>query len=338
MTRNTKTWLLSSISTAAVLGLATAASADSVSLNYERLSFFEEPLATEVGDATLELRGTVDLPVSVGLEGDSREDYNFTGNFQVSAETQTANHLTIGAAYFGQYATEDTDDHYTDNVAGYVGGVWGTLIGGNVSGIVREETRRQRGAGNAELAFDATYGTLDDMGGSYVGRYGPVVLNGTVDEDANVDVGFMFQRPLGNKDYRFTGRYSEGTYTSADGSTVFDTQAVGAVAEFVYGSSTFDLGVGYEDFAATAVDVDRWYVSTGAQTKMGVTTLSLEGHYGEVEGQEEVAAAFGAAYDIARGLSVNLGVNYGYAPITVSGISFNDAQETKGIVSLRYSF
>lgn len=338
MTKNNQKILLSTASMTALLGVATAAYADGVSLNYERLSFFEEPLATEVGDVTLELRGTIDLPVSVQLEGDNREDYNFTGNFQVSAETQTANQLTLGAAYFGQYATEDSDDHYTDNVAGYVGGVWGTLIGGNVSGIVREETRRARGVGNAELAFDATYGTLDDLGGSYVGRYGPVVLSGTIDEDANVDVGFMFQRPLGNKDYRFTGRYSEGTYISADGSTVFDTQAVGGVAEFIYGSSTFDLGVGYEDFASTLVDVDRWYVSTGAQTKLGVTSLSLEGHYGEVEGQEEVAASFGAAYDIARGLSVNLGVNYSYAPITVNGISFNDAQETKGIVSLRYSF
>ena len=338
MTKNNQKLLLSTASITALLGVATAAYADGVSLNYERLSFFEEPLATEVGDVTLELRGTVDLPVSVELESDDREDYNFTGNFQVSAETQTANQLTLGAAYFGQYATEDTDDHYTDNVAGYVGGVWGTVIGGNVSGIVREETRRARGVGNAELAFDATYGSLDDLGGSYVGRYGPVVLSGTIDEDANVDVGVMFQRPLGNKDYRFTGRYSEGTYTAADGSTVFDTQAVGAVAEFVYGSSTFDLGVGYEDFASTAVEVDRWYVSTGAQTKIGVTSLSLEGHYGEVEGQEEVAASFGAAYDIARGLSANFGVNYSYAPITVNGISFNDAQETKGIVSLRYSF
>ncbi len=338
MTKNNQKLLLSSVSATALLGFVTAAYADGVSLNYERLSFFEEPIATEVGDVTLELRGTIDLPVSVDLEGDDREDYNFTGNFQVNAETQTANQLTLGATYFGQYATEDTDDHYTENAAAYIGGVWGTVIGGNVAGIVREETRRARGAGNAALEFDAALGELDDLGGSYVGRYGPVVLSGTIDEDANVDVGFMFQRPLGNKDYRFTGRYSEGTYTSADGSTVFDTHAVGAVAEFVYGSSTFDLGVGYEDFAATALDVDRWYVSTGAQTKMGVVSLSLEGHYGEVEGQEEVAAAFGVAYDIARGLSANLGVNYSYAPITVNGVGFNNAQETKGIASLRYSF
>ena len=64
--------LLSTTSAIALLGLATAAYADGVSLNYERLSFLEEPLATEVGDVTLELRGTIDLPVSVDLEGDDQ--------------------------------------------------------------------------------------------------------------------------------------------------------------------------------------------------------------------------------------------------------------------------
>jgi len=338
MTHKKQKVLLSSASILALTGLVSAAYGEGVSLNYETFSSLEEPLATEVGDITFVLTGLVDMPVFVELENDSDAEFNFTGNFQVSAETQTANQLTLGVAYFGQYATEDTDDHYTDNLAAYVGGVWGQVIAGNVAGVVREETRRARGVGNGSLAFDATYGDLDDLGGAYVGRYGPAVVSVAVDEDANVEVGVMFQRPLGNKDYRFTGRYSEGTYTSVDGTTVFDTRGVGGVAELVYGSSTFDIGVGYEDFSATATDADRWYVSTGAQTKVGVLGLSLEGHYGEVEGQEEVSAAFGAQYDIARGLSANLGVNYSYAPITVNGISFNDSQETKGIVSLRYSF
>jgi len=72
MTKNNQKLLLSTASITALLGVATAAYADGVSLNYERLSFFEEPLATEVGDVTLELRGTVDLPVSVELESDDR--------------------------------------------------------------------------------------------------------------------------------------------------------------------------------------------------------------------------------------------------------------------------
>jgi len=314
--------------------------AEGPSLNYETLSSIEEPLATEVGDVTLLLRGVLDLPLSADLENTSGVDVNFTGNFEVNAETQMANQLTIGAIYFGQYQTDrdGTDDKYSDNVAAYVEGVWGQVIAGNVSGIVREQTRRERGVGNASLSFDDNYGQLDDLGGAYIGRYGPIVLSGVVDEDAKFDLGFMFQRPLGNKDYRLTARVTEGTYTSSDGTARFDTTGVGIVAELVYGSSQFDVGAGYEGFSSTALDVERWYVSAGARTKIDVVSFSIEGHYGEVEGQEEVSAALGAQYDIARGLSANLGFNYAYAPISFSGAGFNNEQGTKGIVSLRYVY
>ena len=46
-----------------------------------------------------------------------------------------------------------SDERYADNVALSVGGVWGTVLGGNVSGVVREQTRRRRGAGNGTLAL-----------------------------------------------------------------------------------------------------------------------------------------------------------------------------------------
>ncbi len=324
----------------ALPAIPTIARADGPSLNYETLSSLEEPLATEIGDVTFLLTGLVDLPLSADLENTSGIDVNVTGNFQVSAETQTANQLTIGMAYFGQYQTDrdGTDDKYSDNIAAYAGGVWGQIIAGNVSGVVREETRRERGVGNAVLSFDDNYGQLDDLGGAYIGRYGPAVVSAVLDEDANYDVGIMFQRPLGNKDYRFTARVSEGTYVSADGTTAFDTVGLGAVAELTYGSSEFDIGAGYEEFSATTLDAERWYVSTGARSKIDVVSFSIEGHYGEVEGNEEVAAAFGMQYDIARGLSANLGVNYSYAPITISNVGFSSTEETKGILSLRYSF
>lgn len=329
------------IAAAAVAVIAAPVFGQELSLNYETLSSLEEPLATEVGDVTFVLTGLVDVPVTFELEGDASPDFDVTGNFQLSAETQMANQWTIGAAYFGQYQTQQAssdDDKYTDNAAAFVRGVWGQVIGGNVAGIVREETRRLRGAGNAELAFDGNYGSLDDLGGAYVGRYGPFVASTVIDEDANFELGLMFQRPLGNKDYRFTGRYAQGLFTSADGLMEFDTEAVGAVGELVYGSSRFDVGVGYEELTSSLVNADRWYVSSGVHTKVNVISLSLEGHYGEVEGQEEVSAALGARYDIARGLSANLGVNYADAPINVGGISLNTTQGTTAILSLRYSF
>jgi hypothetical protein len=329
-----------SVSVLALFAIVTPAYADGPSLNYETLSSIEEPLATEVGDVTLLLRGVLDLPLSADLENTSGTDVNFTGNFEVNAETQMSNQWTVGVTYFGQYQTDrdGTDDKYSDNVAAYVGGIWGRVIAGNVSGIVREETRRERGVGNASLSFDDNYGQLDDLGGAYVGRYGPVVLSAVIDEDAKFDLGVMFQRPLGNKDYRLTARVTEGTYTSSDGTMRFDTTGVSTVAELVYGSFQFDVGAGYETFSSTTLDAERWYVSTGARTKVDVVSISAEGHFGEVEGQEEVSAALGLQYDIARGLSANLGFNYAYAPISFTGVTFNNKQDTKGIVSLRYSF
>jgi len=316
---------------------SSTAHAEEFSLNYESLSSLEVPLAKEIEDVTLRLTGLVDAPLTLDLEDDADSDFGFIGNFQLSAETQLSNQWTVGVAYFGQYEL-DTDENYSDNLAGFVGGVWGTFSGGNVTGQIREQTRRLRGAGNAVLAFDDALASLEETGAAYVGRYGPVILSGTLDTDANFDLGASFQRPLGNKDYRFTTRYTDGKYMSSDETTEFDARAVGAVAEFIYGSSLFDLGGGYEWLSSDVGDADRWYTSAGARTKLGVLSLSIEGHYGQLEGEEELSAAFGMQYDVARGLSANLGVNYEDAHLDLNGVEFIDSKETKAIMSLRYSF
>ena len=325
---------------ASALFLSAPAVANGVSLNYDSLASLEEPLATEIGDVTLSLTGLLDMPLSLDFENNDDFDIGFIGNYQISAETQLDNRWTVGVAYFGQYETDQGsfDAGYTDNVAGFVGGVWGTLLGGNVNGVVREETRRLRGAGNGVLSFDDMYGGFDDLGGAYVGRYGPALLSAVVDEEGNFDLGATWSRPIGNKDYRFTARYTNAEFTSADLTTQFDTHGVGLVGEFIYGSSLFDLGLGYEDLSSSTVDADRWFASIGARHKIGALTLSAEGHYGDVEGDEEVSAAFGAQYDIARGLSLNLGVNHSDAMISTGGVTLVSEKETKGILSLRYSF
>ncbi|OAO02412.1 hypothetical protein [Parasphingorhabdus sp.] len=317
----------------------TSAQAQEVSLNYDTLSSLEEPLAFELGDITVELTGLIDVPVEFDISSspDAQDvDIGFTSNFQINAETQLANRWTLGVAYFGQY-DQGTDD-YSDNVAAYVGTSWGTLIGGNVDGLVREQTRRARGVGNASLAFDSFYGGLDNWGGGYVGRYGPMQISGAVDENGDFEIGTTFQRPIGRKDYRLSARIAEGTFTSQDGTTLFNTRGGELVGELTYGSSIFDLGIGYERLASSTVDADRWFVSAGARTKINSWSLSAEAHYGEVDGQSEKSAAAGIGYDIARGVSLNLGVNYEDANINIGGVNLNTTDEIKGIFSLRYSF
>ncbi|MEM1053286.1 MAG: porin, partial [Pseudomonadota bacterium] len=227
-----------------------------------------------------------------------------------------------------------------DNVAGFIGTSFGTVLGGNVNGQVRELTRRQRGVGNGFLAFDDFYGGLDNWGGAYIGRFGPTRIGAVVDENGDFELGAVFQRPIGERDYRFSGRFRTSTFTAVDGITEFQSDGVGVVGELVYGSSIFDLGAGYErlDSDAASVELDRWFLSAGAQTQMGPVRLSAEGHYGEAEGQSEKSASIGASYDLARGLSLNLGLNYEDADIEVGGVQLQQTDEVIAIASVRFSF
>jgi len=326
--------------------IPTAAQAQDVDLNYDRLSSLEEPIAFDLGDITVEISGVLDTPVVAEFDSvtdTDSVDVGFVGNFQITAQTQLANRWTIGAAYFGQYATDPIDvfggnDDYSDNVAGFVGTSFGTVLGGNVNGQVREITRRQRGVGNGFLAFDDFYGGLDEWGGAYVGRFGPTVVSAAVDENGDFEIGGFFQRPIGQNDYRFALRFADGRFTSQDGTTEFDTKGISAVGELVYGSSTFDLGLGYERLESPVADLDRWFLSAGARTQVGPLHLSAEGHYGQVDGQDEISAGIGASYDIARGLSVNLGLNYENARIEAGGVTLVETDEVKAIASLRFSF
>ena len=328
----------------AAAGLAAAgpATAQPVSLNYESLSSMEEPLAFEIGDVTFVLTGLVDARWTVDTEGEDDTDTGYIGNFQVSAGTQLANRWRVNLSYFGQEASDPTTvfgtgDNYTDNAALSVGSYWGTLLGGNVSGAVREQTRRLRGAGNAALAFDDFLGALEDWSGAYTGRFGPWIVGAVVDEDGDLDLGATFQRPAGTRDWRVTLRAAEGVYAPVGGRR-FDTRGFGIVGEVIYGSTTVDAGAGHEHFSSKGPDVERWYAASGIRTKTGALTLSLEGQIGRIEGKDEASAALGAQYDLARGLSANLGVNHAKARVTLDGARFLDIEETKTVLSLRYSF
>ena len=176
--------------------VATPAAGQDFSINYERLSFMEEPMATEIGDVTLLLNGVLDTIVMYDGSAQHAIDTGLVGNLQISALTQLPSRWRIKLDYSGQYASDDVfsmelNEGYIDNVAFSVGGAWGTVLAGNVSGVVREQTRRQHGAGNAFLRFDNALGTLDDWGGGYVGRFGPWVISGVVDGEGHVDLGAM---------------------------------------------------------------------------------------------------------------------------------------------------
>lgn len=322
-----------------------------VSINYDRLNSLEEPLATAIGNVTLSASGVIDAPVRIDLQSMSNDDIDpgFIGNIQVAAATELSNRWNVELRYFAQY-NEDFNDNilgfgglpapgkFTDNVAGVITGAYGSVIGGNVTNFIGEETRRLRGAGNGALAFDRSYGQLANWGGGYIGQFGPARLSGVVDAQGNFDLGATWSRPLGNKDYRFGLRYTSSEYVGDDGLTQFDSRAITGLAEFIYGSGLYDVGVGYEDLSSDVADLERWYVSSGARYKIGALSASIEGHYGEAGGQREISGALGLQYDIARGMSLNLGLNHADAQVTRNTAVVINRKATQVLTSLRYSY
>lgn len=336
----------------ACAGFAQPAHAQAVDLNYDRLSSLEEPIAYEFANITFEVSGVADVPVlaeynQVSGGDDPTIEVEFVGNFQVSAETQLGNRWNVGVTYFGQYSTDPGSlflggpmgqDDYNDNVAGFVRTSFGTVIGGNTANQVRELTRRHRGVGNGFLAFDDFLGQLARWGGAYEGRFGPSRLGLAVDENGDWEVGAVYQRPLGQQDWRFAGRVRQGRFASADGLSEFDTLGLAAVSEVTYGSAIFDLGAGYERIDGIAANYDRWFLSAGAQKQFGGLRISSEVHYGETDGQSEKSASIGAGYDISRGLSLNLGLNAEEARIVLDGQQIAETDQVSAVASARYNF
>ena len=194
-----------SVFIAAAMATGGAAAAQDVSLNYESLSSLEEPIAVEVGDVTIALTGLLDTSLTYDSEEEST-DVSPARQFPDHRLDPAPEPLAGRGALLREYSSDEgqgsgMEDRYSDNAAVSVGGMWGTLLGGDVLGVVREQTRRRRGAGNASLAFDDILTTLEGRGGAYLGRFGPWVLGTVVDETGNYDIGATFQRPGGDRDY-----------------------------------------------------------------------------------------------------------------------------------------
>lgn len=313
--------------------------------NPDRHSPLEEAVAMEVGDVTLTLTGATEARYTAGADDDEDNGPGLIASLEMVAKIQLPNRWRVELGYAGQLVSDEAlspeeNEKYTDDAALSVAGALGTVSLGNVSETVRDQTRRRRGFGNATLAFDDFHGEPSDRSAGYAGRVGPFVASGVLDDDGNVDVGLTFQRPIGNRsrDYRFTFRSGQGAYEAADESLLFTSQGYGVVGEVVYGSTLLDVGLGQERFSSAGVNATRLYISWGIRRKIMVWGLSLEGHYGEIEGQEEVSAALGIQYDLARGLSANFGLNHEDAQVALGDVRFLDASDTKALFSLRYSF
>ncbi len=314
------------------LGVFVAAPAwadgQSVPINYDNLSFFEEPLAAEVGPVTLNANLLADQAVQYNTTTE-KDTYNtiLTGSFR--AETELPNSWQIGAQYFSRYSRLD-DDEYSDNVAVFISDEWGTLAGGNVTGSVTEKVRRDRGIGNAALGTAMFIGQLDEAGGFYAVDINSYNFSIAADQEGYAEAGLRFERPIGINNYVLGARVRRGSLSeNSDFGVEGDTYGGTVVGEYLHGSLQFDAQLGYErvEVDSTNNTNDNIFAAAGTRYQYGAYNISLEGGIGEYDGESRRGASLGTRVDVARGVSLNTGVNYTYE---------NDDDSVTALGSVRY--
>ena len=326
-------------------------------VGYGDLSHLEEPLAYKLGKATLTISGAVVVAGRHDFNRDyivDRHDAEIGGVGQIELQQRLANRWTVGFIYNGQITNTSHlyysvcglycntyavgNRYYNNDFTAYVRTSWGTVMLGNVGNVDRNDTRRRPGYGETVLAGDDFLGQMSRWGGAYQVRLGPTVSTVVVDQDGNFEVGDSYQRPLGTHDIRFTTRFRDSQVHLADGLGNLRSLAGGGVADLTYGSSIYDIGAGFEHMTGRGLDMNRWFVSSGARTKMGLLAMSAEGHYGQIDGSPEKAASLGVSYAFARGLSTNLGLNYSDANVVRNGITIFKPNTETATASVRYAF
>ena len=311
----------------------------SIGLNYDQLSFVEEPIASHNGDTTVELLGLVDL--AGDFSDDAEESSIVTSALELGLEKQLVNSKTLGARFFADYQS-DLYDAFEANASAYYAGVWGEISVGGVAETINQLTDRNTAVGKSKLAFNGLSGDLPDLGIAYRGRIGPSQYAVGVDQDGKLSLGGVFQRPIEDKDYRFAINLVNGEFASEEDNPevnfLFETTHVNFISELTYGSSIIDFGFGIESFDSDERSFDRNYLTAGLSHKFGRLALSAQFLKGDVDGFDQSAYALGAQYDIARGMAFNVAINQSSSDLDKSDLSIQSVEKTEQMLSLSYRF
>ncbi len=305
------------------------ADGQSVPINYDDFSFFEEPLAVPIGPATLNANLLVDQAAEYSSKTEE-DTYNsfVAGNFKFEAELP--NSWQVGIQYFSRL-NRLGDDKYTDNLAFFVSDQWGILSFGNVTQSVAQDVRRDRGVGNAFLANDNFLGQLDEIGLYYAVKFNSYKFSVTADQEGYFETGLNFERPIGINNYVLGARFRRGNLSENSNFSI-DADSFGGtlIGEYIHGSLLYDAQIGYEyidEDLINNIGDNHVFGSLGTQYQYGAYNFSLEGGLGRYNDMNRRSVAFGSRFDMARGLSLNAGVNYIYQ---------NEDDEIKTIGSIRY--
>ncbi len=344
-----KAWVLVLFSATLTLSSTTTLAEQRFSLNYDRLSAIEGPIALEIGDITFRLSGSIDLESQTRLKDDATMN-NLFSTFELSFNTQLPNRWRVQGLVLGEVSTASNprriidDFDYVKRLALFVSGTWGRFLMGDLHQLIQGDTRRVSNAGDAFLYFDNFLGRLEQRNGGYRGRYGPWIVSAVFDQDSDFEWGMVSQRPIGNKDFRFTLRSMKGTFQPSSKADVYATLGVISVGEVIYGSTMFDISFGFEELTPLTAQLGgassktRTFLSQGILTKRGMLSVSFETYFGQLDGEREISASIGVQYDLARGLSANLGWNYWNTHSLLRGIEISNSRDTEVTFSLQYDF
>ncbi len=311
-------------------------------INYDGISFLEEPLARELGPVTVSTRALIDQSIEYDTT-DEKDTYNTRVNADIRLETQLPNTWQIGAQYFIDFNRLNGSDRekYEDDIVFFLSDELGTVAVGNVTNAVFENTRRMRAVGHGNLTNNAFLGNLDATGGFYSVRFNSYVFSLTGDQEGRAEGALSYERNVGKYNILLSTRVRKGEVSENGdienvGSNVVtsdtgDTYGAAAVGSFRYSSFMFDGEVGYEtiDTDQGSDKNDHPFASVGVSYKVRALSVSAEGGISQYDDQDLRSVALGGRYDIARGLSFNMGVNYTFV---------EDNDKTKAIGSFRYEF
>lgn len=344
-----KAWVLVLFSAVLTLSSITTLAEHRFSLNYDRLSAIEGPIALEIGDITFRLSGSIDLESQTRLNDDATMN-NLFSTVELSFNTQLPNRWRVQGLVLGEVSTASNprriidDFDYVKRLALFVSGTWGRFLMGDLHQLIQGDTRRVSNAGDAFLYFDNFLGRLEQRNGGYRGRYGPWIVSAVFDQDSDFEWGMVSQRPIGNKDFRFTLRSMKGTYQPSSKGDVYASHGIISVGEVIYGSTIFDISFGYEELTPItpqlggASNKTRTFLSQGILTKRGMLSASFETYFGQLDGEREISASIGVQYDLARGLSANLGWNYWNTNSPLRGVEISNSRDTEVTFSLQYDY
>jgi len=277
-------------------------------INYDRLSFFNAPLAYTGEAGTVSLNALLDVSYQSENDGDATFR-DVQGVARLLYQDQLRNDWDIGASIEVDYQ-EERAEQTIDIFQAFVRDQWGEVVAGNIAREVYDRSRRQQGAGLLDIDNDNFTLTLDEYGGFYQWSTPDTGLMVAFDTEASIESGLTYRKPVGSIDYRATLRVSVSDPDEVSAQGVDSGEGVALVmqarrgrwlADVQYLKERLNLIDGNSSFDLVALSAGLHYAFN--RLRLSLTALSRENTLDNTER----TIALGARFDVSRGLSVNLG-------------------------------